>query len=179
MQELHEIYGPEITKWLAPMNQETRDILLPAMEQALNSIELACPVAMGMTRGGFVSAYGPAGLRKREMMAVLATPECAVRVAFDNLPPYHKPPKEFAAAEYWKVIYDLIVAEDTARALAVVALRMGAEGCKSTRKIVTQFRADGMTPALLVLVGVIETRAAGCIGILPLPPRIEAQLEEH
>lgn len=177
MLDLSETYRPAITGWLAPMNEETRELLFPAMEAALDGIERACPVAMQTTAEGLRVAYGPAGLQEQEIMAILATPRTAVWMAIDNLPPYCKPPHEFSSGAYWKAIHDLIMKGEFARAIGAVASRMGRPGLENAQKVMTDYRAQRFTPTLLVMVGLTDSRAAGCCGVLPLPARIEDQLD--
>lgn len=176
-EDLSETYRPAITGWLAPMNEETRELLLPAMEAALDGIERACPVAMQTTADGLRVAYGPEGLQEQEIMVILATPRTAVWMAIDNLPPYCEPPRGFTSGAYWKVIHDFITKGDFSRAVGTVAIRMGRLGLENALKVMTDFRAQKFTPTLLVMVGLTDSRAAGCCGVLPLPARIEDQLD--
>ena len=176
---LADIYEPRFRAMLAPLSAHTRELLEPALRQALDAIEMLCPVALHVNRtGGHQSAYGPDVDEHTRFVVIAATPDAYATYTATEWPePHPDPVASLLPPTLWMLMATAIRKGDPEAVPRLLATRMGPEGIAATEAMFATMRKNGLVPALVAMMATSGgDMACGMAGRFALPPRLMDQL---
>lgn len=148
----------------------TRAALLKTLSNLSKSVERLCPAVLSPIG----VAYGPAA-KVGETLFIFATITTGMITAIKSWPEVGAPPQEISRSAMWAVVDKYVEDGDGAGATIVVAALMAAQTA-SVRAQVDGMRADGLTPAIVVICARENDLACGAAAVIALPASIEAQV---